>query len=70
MRNDELRPNIQCRRRSSLHPAANLEELKSSLDGASAEDKEAIESQISTLEYAISNEIPLSSGFTDDLKLA
>lgn len=51
---------------AAYDPAANLEELKSSLDGASAEDKEAIESQISTLEYAISNGIPLSSGFTDD----
>ena len=37
-----------------------------SLPSAGEDDKEAIETQISTLQYALDNDIPLSSGFLDD----
>ena len=37
-----------------------------SLPSAGEDDKEAIETKISTLQYALDNDIPLSSGFLDD----
>ena len=38
----------------------------STLPAAGEDDKEAIETQISTLKYALDNDIPLSSGFLED----
>ena len=46
--------------------AAELEALMTSLPSAGEDDKEAIETKISTLQYALDNDIPLSSGFLDD----
>ena len=46
--------------------AAELEDLMSTLPAAGEDDKEAIETQISTLKYALDNDIPLSSGFLED----
>ena len=43
-----------------------LKSLEDSLAEAADDDKEGIESQISTLQYAIENDVPLSSGFTED----
>ncbi|MBN37674.1 MAG: hypothetical protein CMI29_04335, partial [Opitutae bacterium] len=45
--------------------AAELQALEASLPSASEKDKEGIEGQISTLQYALDNDIPLSSGFTE-----
>ena len=46
--------------------ASELQVLEASLPSAKEEDKEGIEGQISTLQYALDNGIPLSSGFTED----
>jgi ammonium transporter, Amt family len=52
--------------KAAYDPKADLATLQESLEGAKAEDKEAIESKIATLEYAIEKGIPLSSGFEKD----
>ena len=46
--------------------SSEIKALQGSLASAADEDKEGIESQIATLQYAIDNNIPLSSGFTED----
>ncbi len=45
---------------------SELKSLQASLSSAGEDDKEAIEGKIATLQYAIDNKIPLSSGFTED----